>query len=628
MNKIFNLIIISFLAINVASCSSFVTENSNNQSSTPTDTPDNTFPGGDNGGDGETPGGGGEIPGGGGETGGNSGSSQTEHDTYSAKSLNHGNNSMPEIKNKDVLHTILYALPTDKYSEASNKVSLNTSISLTNRPEISSKTTYDLFSNIDTNYNLKAYNESQLSDVEKHYIARQELENEFLNRQKDLLENGVIIGKNKKSINFKAPFVDTQKFATCDNSKTESLFIHDGSNKKITAKCIGESSNGMYYLDTTKANLSTETLNSVKKAFEDGRTILRDLYSHEADVDKNGKVVFVITSFNNRSLMGYFYSGDKYYNSSLSSKDSNEGDILYINYDYLVTGNAEDLDHIQGTFLHEFQHMLLFDHRYINTNINKPSEDSLATWINEGLSMLAEYKTGHAEPHSNYITGLFRDKQGSNVSIWLQDGSSYGLSLLFIRYINERFGDGVIKKLYNSKKTNIDAIEEATGVEFNELFKDFATMILVTGRNITTDPRYNIPAFNHKFGTAEYKKNGFNLADAIDEIYNNKINIQGQNSTSLGYIFIPTKNKPNLSSKQSSANYTIQPYSISLTKWIKDKPNDKYEWLGQNPSEVVFNTNNNNNIYGLYEIYEPKDTCEDFKTVPCYNGPYNPDWYK
>ena len=62
-------------------------------------------------------------------------------------------------------------------------------------------------------------------------------------------------------------------------------------------------------------------------------------------------------------------------------------------------------------------------------------------------------------------------------------------------------------------------IEDVTGMDFDELFTDFVTMVLVTGRGITTDKKYNIDEFNGIEGSEIYNRNGFNLAQLIDEVY-------------------------------------------------------------------------------------------------------------
>ena len=106
-----------------------------------------------------------------------------------------------------------------------------------------------------------------------------------------------------------------------------------------------------------------------------------------------------------------------------------------------------------------------------------------------------------------------------------------------------------IKTIYNSTETGIKAVEEAAGKDFNEIYKDFTKMILITGRNITDDSRYNVLDFNYVEGTEEYNKNGFNLSNIIDEVYSKNSN-KNSYITSNGYR-----------SKELSI------YSFFVTKW-------------------------------------------------------------
>ncbi len=117
-----------------------------------------------------------------------------------------------------------------------------------------------------------------------------------------------------------------------------------------------------------------------------------------------------------------------------------------------------------------------------------------------------------------------------------------------MRYLQIRFGDDVIKKIYLSKYTGMKAVEEAVNMNFNELFLDFTKMILVTGRNITTDTRYNIKEFNYPEDSDGYNKNGFNLASLIDEVYSYNrqdshfITYSGYNNKQISmYGFVITK---------------------------------------------------------------------------------------
>ena len=160
--------------------------------------------------------------------------------------------------------------------------------------------------------------------------------------------------------------------------------------------------------------------------------------------------------------------------------------------------------------------------------------------------MLAEYYGGYTAPHNIYLAYYFQSNQG--ISLISNSTIDYGLEYLFARYLQIRFGDGFIKKIYASQYNGIKAVEEATGMNFNELFLDFTKMILLTGRGVTNDTRYNIEEFNYPEGSEGFNRNGFNLASVIDEAYsyaamnNSFITSSGYNNKTLSmYGFVITR---------------------------------------------------------------------------------------
>lgn len=72
------------------------------------------------------------------------------------------------------------------------------------------------------------------------------------------------------------------------------------------------------------------------------------------------------------------------------------------------------------------------------------------------------------------------------------------------------------KKILKSTHTGYKAVEEISNINFNDLYKDFIKMILVTGRNLTDDVRYNVPEFNYKENTQEYLLRCLSLAEMLD----------------------------------------------------------------------------------------------------------------
>ena len=312
--------------------------------------------------------------------------------------------------------------------------------------------------------------------------------------------------------------------------------------KLINAECIAASEYAYFFIQEG-LSITQDQIDVITASFDNDYKIIHQLYDTENDIDNNGKVAFLIADFDD-GLMGYFYTPDKYPDGTFSDAKSNEADVLYINHKYFEKtrwdNNKED---VKATFIHEFQHMVLFDSR-VRNNINT----NVSVWLNEGLSMLAEYYGGYTLPHKRYISTFFSSSQGKSL-ITNDSTQNYGLSLLFARYLQERFGNGFIKKIYQSKETGVKAVEEAVNMDFNSLFQDFIKMLFITGRNISDDKRYNIASFNHIYGSEEYNKNGFNIADIIDEVYSENSN---RNSfiTSTGYN-----------------NKGIEVYSFFITKW-------------------------------------------------------------
>lgn len=314
--------------------------------------------------------------------------------------------------------------------------------------------------------------------------------------------------------------------------------------RPTSATCIAVSDHAYFFLEDGLTPLTDEQITTITTAFDKDYEFIHYFYDNETDTDGNRKVSFLIADINSSSVYGFFSSADKYKNSQLSPNvRSNESDILYVNHDYFSADKwALHSKDVIATFMHEFQHMVLFDSR---ARAGLPV--NVSVWIQEGLSMLSEYYGGYGSSHYNYVNYYFSSEQGKSL-ITDDSTQSYGLSYLFMRYLQIRFGDIIIKKIYASAKNGTQMIEDATGMDFDALFLDFTKMILVTGRGINTDPKYNIAAFNGAVGSAEYNQTGFNLSSIIDGVYS---------ANSMNQLFI--------TSTGYSSN--LQLYGFRINKW-------------------------------------------------------------
>lgn len=444
----------------------------------------------------------------------------------SENALTEGNNTLNYDTNR-MLHTLIYYAQ----SPAIENSNLTNSYSISGIRE-NSQHTIPYNNTFFSKANIMQHNSRDILNNINNSIAEHAYNNKIEPTKNDSL-----------SLSKKAPSVVTI------DTKWENINILDIYTKTFTvinATCIAESEYAYFFLQDGLDNLTVEQIEEIKAAFDKDYLLIHQYYGEEEDTDGNGKVSFVITNLK-AQLYGFFYIADKYseqeiINKFSSSERTNESDVLYINYNFFINGKWDIYKtDILATFIHEFQHMVMFDVRsrlglYPIVNI----------WITEGLSMLAEYYGGYTAPHYAYLAYYFQKNQG--ISLISTSTIDYGLEYLFARYLQIRFGDSFIQKIYTSQYNGIKAVEEATGMDFNELFLDFTKMILLTGRGVTTDTRYNIEEFNYPEGSEGFNRNGFNLASVIDETYS----YAGMNDsfiTSSGY------------------NKTLSMYGFAITKW-------------------------------------------------------------
>lgn len=427
------------------------------------------------------------------------GSSNNDPDIKEENTLYIGNNIIPQYDN--ILHTMVMYMPekaTDDYSKIAY---------------------YNLYSNEVNNkvyYTENKYNIKNLSPKEK-----------LNNHIKVILDYAV--NNNIKPIKKLDIIQKNTQENIVENTKWNNVYILNGNNFNIiNATCIKVTDEAYYFLQDGLSKPTDEQINHITNAFSKDYKIIHQYFGKEDDIDNNGKILFLIADFED-GLMGYFYPVDKYPNGTFAGTYSNEADVMYINHKYFDSLVYEEKKtELTATFIHEFQHMTLFDSRKRNN-----LDVNVAIWLNEGLSMLAEYYGGYALSHKNYIYNFF-DREQNKSLITDHSSQNYGLSLLFARYMDYLYKDKYINRIYNSSATGIKAVEEVAEKDFNTIFQDFTKMILVTGRGITNDNKYNILDFNHIEGTESYNKNGFNLANIIDEVYSKNSN-KNSYITSTGY---------------------------------------------------------------------------------------------
>ena len=155
-------------------------------------------------------------------------------------------------------------------------------------------------------------------------------------------------------------------------------------------------------------------------------------------------------------IAGYFSAGENAeYNANMFHIDS---------YDWLNrVGPDGSRPHLyEGTFAHEFEHMVHFD--------VDPDEPS---WVDEGLADLAMYLCGYGHS-SGHIAYYFVYHETTPLTFWGGGLPDYGASYLFQLYLWEQFGGTeFISALVEEQANGIEGIENTLrAFGFTETFDE------------------------------------------------------------------------------------------------------------------------------------------------------------
>jgi len=197
-----------------------------------------------------------------------------------------------------------------------------------------------------------------------------------------------------------------------------------------------------------------------------------------------GKVMIMVFNIIDES----WYDGDTYGSYiagyySPSMRNLYDRNIMHIDcYDW--ANRINDPYIYESTFAHEYQHLLQDE--------QDPNED---TWVNEGLSMAAEFLCGYGIPFYPYVTYYFLCPDNS-LTVWgdlpgdliLGD---YGAVLLFMLYIYDHYGGKpMLQSVFFNDLNGIESIDDAmldmghNRITFDKVFRDWRLANLMLDNDV------------------------------------------------------------------------------------------------------------------------------------------------
>ncbi|MBN1310959.1 MAG: immune inhibitor A [Anaerolineae bacterium] len=189
---------------------------------------------------------------------------------------------------------------------------------------------------------------------------------------------------------------------------------------------------------------------------------VREVFGEEwsPGIDNNPRIYVLNVSTLGSGIAGMFWPKDEYPEEIYSY--SNQREMFYMSLWAMEMGS----DSYMSTLAHEFQHMVQW-----HTDQNE------SIWVNEGLSQVAERITGYSTSWTHFDY-LFDSRVQLNS--WSEDFresySHYGAGYLYLLYLRERLGDGVIQEISRSPLDGMNAIEQvlaAQNISADDTFADW-----------------------------------------------------------------------------------------------------------------------------------------------------------
>jgi hypothetical protein len=273
----------------------------------------------------------------------------------------------------------------------------------------------------------------------------------------------------------------------------------------VTGELKYEGTHTLLYVDerTLQTTLSDAEAVDIGQTFDMSiYGIDRSAFGNESDINGDGKVAILMTEEVNNLpedpgsiILGFFLPNDLLPNY-VSPGVTNGMEIFYTMVPDQAMGGVDwkerSIESIKGTLAHEFQHMINFNYRILIYGSGYLANYQEELWMNEALSHIAEDLNGY-DTDNIARSNLFLDDTGSTKLTFLSDDnlSNRGAVYLFLRYLGDRFGESIYRSLVQSRKAGTENAEAATGTSFLELFADWSAALYLSGRGITSDPRYN-----------------------------------------------------------------------------------------------------------------------------------------
>ena len=306
-----------------------------------------------------------------------------------------------------------------------------------------------------------------------------------------------------------------QAAAVDDTREFDIVYINGNLNDvddTITARCTNVGSLADIWVDLTvdDGRITQAWLDNLA-SWLDSRIVNQEIATFGAftDPDEDGKILVLFTSTINEIpglVGGMFVANDL----QPAAPGSNSSDIVYCQVpdeagDFDAGSPIPETDFIDGLMsipAHELQHLISFSNR-LRIYLEGEPEDPFVheeVWLNEALSHFTEDWSGFQPLNNfvspdNYLTAIpWVSLPGGNT--WNPSIFRRGAGYFLIRYLTDRFGEGVLPELLQRDTTELPLygwgnVQVATGEDLTTLLLRNGIAMYAAGLGLNTSSQYS-----------------------------------------------------------------------------------------------------------------------------------------
>ena len=199
-------------------------------------------------------------------------------------------------------------------------------------------------------------------------------------------------------------------------------------------------------------------------------------------IDGNNKITVLFHDIK-ISATGYFRSADEY--SRLQVPSSNQMEMVYLSVAQITS------PHLKEFLAHEFTHLIVFNQKEKNHAV--PEE----IWLNEAIadysSTLLGYNDIYQDSNLQRRVEDFLQRPDDSLTEWQNTKYDYAIVNLFIHYLVDHYGVGILRDSLKSDRVGIEGLNQAllqNGAKenFAQIFTNWTIAILVN--NCSINPKY------------------------------------------------------------------------------------------------------------------------------------------